>query len=99
MEPLIILTKAELSNLLDDFERRLTAILKEVKKEEVPSNEWATASEVSQFLKISLTTLHSWSNKGILIKHKIGRQIRFKRDEIQSALTRLESKNGRAWKK
>ncbi len=64
---------------------------------EVKANnkEWLTAKEAQEILKISGTTLHDWSNKGILKKHKIGDRIRFRYDELIEAMTRMESKSKR----
>ncbi|MBK6699927.1 MAG: helix-turn-helix domain-containing protein [Saprospiraceae bacterium] len=68
-------------------------MIKDSQKQQITSKEWLTANEVCDLLKISLTTLHDWSWKGSLKKHKIGGRIRFRHDEVLESLTRVEFQN------
>ena len=47
---------------------------------------WLTRKDVKEVLSISYPTIHKWCHKGILKPYKIGRQIRFKREEILKEL-------------
>ncbi|MBK6859145.1 MAG: helix-turn-helix domain-containing protein [Saprospiraceae bacterium] len=98
-QELVVLTKSELCNLLDDYERRIINQLQVKINYTLPPIDWLSISQLSQYLNISFTTVHSWSKQGILTKHKIGRKTRFKKEEVLSALTKLEARNHRICKK
>lgn len=50
---------------------------------------WLTKKEVAQILSISTVTIDDWSRKGILNPFRIGNRIRFKRSEVEQALTKI----------
>lgn len=54
--------------------------------------EYLTRKEVSDLLKVSLVTVHTWTEKGILKKYAIGGRIRYKADEVHQALIEIENK-------
>ncbi|MBK7799210.1 MAG: helix-turn-helix domain-containing protein [Saprospiraceae bacterium] len=95
MSQVIVLTQDQLNEMLENVVSKVETIIKNSQRKEVTSKEWLTANEVCAILKISQTTLHDWSNKGIIIKHRIGDRIRFRHDEIQESLLRMEAKRQR----
>jgi len=95
MQDLIVLTTDQLQTYFDNMVLKVESILKDSQKKEVASKEWLTAKEVCILLKISHTTLHDWSKKGIIQKHTIGDRIRFRHDEIIGSLQRMETKRKR----
>jgi len=52
---------------------------------------WLTKKEVSNILSISVVTVDDWSKKGILNSYRIGNLIRFKRKEVEHALTKINN--------
>jgi hypothetical protein len=56
-------------------------------------DDFLTRNEVSSLLKISLTTVHEWSNTGILKMYKVGNRSYFSRKEIESTLFNSNTKN------
>ena len=50
------------------------------------NSELLTVKEVAGLLKISTTTVYIWAKIGVLKKYKIGRLIRFKKDEVVKSL-------------
>lgn len=88
-----ILTPDQLQSYFDGMVKKVESLIKDSQLLEVNSKEWLTAKEVCDLLKISQTTLHDWSMKGLLKKHKIGNRIRFRYDEVLQSLTKIESKN------
>ncbi|MBK6825080.1 MAG: helix-turn-helix domain-containing protein [Saprospiraceae bacterium] len=84
MSQVIVLTQDQLNEMLENVVSKVETIIKNSQKKEVTSKEWLTANEVCAILKISQTTLHDWSNKGIIVKHRIGDRIRFRHDEIRN---------------
>lgn len=93
MYQIIILTPDQLQSYFDGMVRKVESCIKDSHKQQITSKEWLTAKEVCDLLKISHTTLHDWSKKGIIKKHKIGNRIRFRHDEVLESLTVIESKN------
>jgi hypothetical protein len=49
-------------------------------------DDFLTRMEVAKLLKISLTTVHDWSNRSILKMYKVGNRSYFSRKEIESTL-------------
>ncbi len=52
---------------------------------------WITRKEVGEILSISLVSVDIWTKKGILTAYRIGNKKRFKRTEIESALTKINN--------
>lgn len=96
MQGIVILTPDQLQSFVDSVAQKVESIIKDSQKKQITSKEWLTAKEVCEVLKISYTTLHDWSKKGILKKHKIGDRIRFRHNEVLDSLLKIESKHGRS---
>lgn len=92
MPDVILLTPEQLQGYFDRMVQKVEELIRASQKIEITSKEWLTAKEVCELLKISHTTLHDWSRKGSLKKHKIGDRIRFRNDEVLESLQRIESK-------
>lgn len=76
-----------LKNFLNGVEEKLNSFEKNFQPKE--PTQWVTRKEVSQILSISLVTISDWSKKGILKPYRIGNRIRFKRKEVEQALTKI----------
>ena len=70
--------------ILKGVENQLT----ELKKDFTPKqpDDFLTRMETAKLLKISLSTVHEWSNTGILKMYKVGNRTYFSRKEIESTL-------------
>jgi excisionase family DNA binding protein len=55
--------------------------------------DFLTRMETAKLLKISLTTVHEWSNTGILKMYKVGNRTYFSRKEIENTLFNSNTKN------
>ena len=68
--------------------------LDELKKSYSPKepDDFLTRMEVAKLLKISLTTVHEYSNTGILKKYKVGNRTYFSRKEIENTLFNSNTK-------
>lgn len=53
--------------------------------------ELLTRKETAALLSISLVTLYNWTNEGHLTAYRIGTRVRYKVDEVNDALTKIES--------
>lgn len=58
-------------------------------------SEILTRSDVANLFKISLVTVHQWTQTGILKAYRLGSRVYFKRSEIDAAMTVIEPKNRR----
>lgn len=52
---------------------------------------WITRKEVGEILSISLVSVDIWTKKGILTAYRIGNKKRFKRNQVEGALTKIEN--------
>lgn len=52
---------------------------------------WITKKEVATILSISIVTVDDWSKKDILNPFRIGNRVRFKRNQVEAALTKINS--------
>lgn len=55
--------------------------------------EYLTRKDVSKLLNASLPTVDRWAAIGMLKSYRIGNFVRFKRHEIDAALTLIPAKN------
>lgn len=55
--------------------------------------EFITRKETSKILGVSLVTLSSWQNSGIIPAYRINTRVRFKRVEVISCLTAIQTKS------
>lgn len=49
-------------------------------------NVWLSRKDVSELLRVSLTTLHDWGKISILKPYKIGNKVRYRQAEIENTL-------------
>ena len=62
------------------------------KKVETPEPiEWITRKQVAEILTISLVTVDDWSRRKILTAYRISNKKRFKRHEVENALTKINN--------
>jgi len=75
------------------FGQVLKTELEAVKKHLQPKqpNEYLTRKEVSEMLKIDLSSVHNWSKRGILKPHQISNRVYFKMSEVENAIVKLKS--------
>ncbi|MCD8448481.1 helix-turn-helix domain-containing protein [Tenacibaculum dicentrarchi] len=50
---------------------------------------WVSRQDIADFLSISIVTVDDWTKKGILSAYRIGNKKRFKRNEVENALTKI----------
>jgi hypothetical protein len=60
-------------------------ILKKEFKPKEPT-EYLTRTEVSEWLKCDISTVHNWTKSGRLIPYGIANRVYYKRSEVESAL-------------
>lgn len=45
---------------------------------------WLTLPDIAGYIGVSMITLYRWTKKGLIPHYKIGRQIRFDRNEVDT---------------
>lgn len=82
------------SNVFETTHDQLVArVVNELKNELKQANfteQYLTRDEVSELLKISLSTIHNWTKKGELQPYQIGGRVYFKISDIESSMIKLE---------
>lgn len=67
----------------------IEAAMERVIAKMLPKNdEYLTRKQCAERFHITLPTLHSYINKGVLVAYKIGRRTLFKSEEVDAALNK-----------
>ena len=74
-----------ISNSIENAFKRYSKKLNKSKKQK----DWMSRKEVSAMLGVSLVTLSTWTKQKILPSYKISGQVRYIRDEVELALTKI----------
>jgi len=78
-------------NLINDI-KLIKDELKKLNSQHTPKaeNEYLTRQEVANLLKINLSSLWSWTNKGILVRYQIAGRVYYKKKEVENALKKVK---------
>lgn len=84
-------TPQELKNIiLQDVRTELENFSKNFQPIQLPK--YLTRDEVAEILQISISTISYWNRKGILNPYRLGNKIRYKSNEIDDALIKINNK-------
>lgn len=78
------------ASILSDFREEMKSLSQHFQP--ISPTEYLTRQETAKMLKVSLVTLSDWNKKQILIPYRLGNLIRYKRNEIEMALIKINSK-------
>ncbi|MGX1022867.1 helix-turn-helix domain-containing protein [Psychroflexus sp. MBR-150] len=78
-------------SIINDVRTELKTITQNLHKKE--PEEYLTRNELADIFKVTLPTISDWSKKGILKPYRLGKLVRFKRSEVEQALTLINPKN------
>lgn len=94
MQPSKILQVENVSfnSLLKEFEAIITKKLLAITENKQPETELISRQNVADIFGITLPTVHSWTNAGILTAYKIGNKTRFKKSEVLQACKPIKEK-------
>lgn len=89
-EILIIQTTSDKlrAEILQDFKKEIDQLKNEYQRKEPTA--FLTRNEVSEMLKVDLSTVHNWTKSGKLKAYSIGTRVYFKRDEVEQSLIELK---------
>lgn len=86
------LSPEQITSLFEGLQNQLTELKTNFQPKQ--PTELLTRNEVAEWLKVDLSTLWSWANKGKITPYGIGNRIYFKRSEIENAIVCLSKKKG-----
>ena len=81
-----VLSKEELKDLVG---RSLEEVIKNNSLTQPPDQELLTRVETSKLLKVNLSTIYRWTNKGKIIAYGIGNRRFYKKEELLESLIKL----------
>ncbi|ALM07748.1 DNA-binding protein [Sediminicola sp. YIK13] len=85
---LISITPQELQEeILKGVQKQLEEFKKDLSKSD--QIELLSRADVAKLLQIDLSTLYHWTKKGTLTSYGIGNRVYYKREEVESAIVRL----------
>ena len=80
-DDLTLIIKEGVKSQLEDFKENLTSHI---------SDELLTREEACKLLKVDLSTLWRWTNKGTVTAYGIGSRRFYKKEELMSSLIKLD---------
>jgi hypothetical protein len=86
---LVGLTIDELKNLVGQvIKTEFDAVKKHLQPKQ--PNDYLSRKEVSEMLKIDISSVHNWSKRGILKPLQIGNRIYFKLQDVENSIVQLK---------
>ena len=86
MESITIPTTAAIRDIVRD---EVTTALEKFKTDLENKSKYMTRQQVADYLSITLSTVHSYMNQGILTAYKVNGRTLFKAYEVDEALKKL----------
>jgi excisionase family DNA binding protein len=77
--------------LFKEFSKIIDARFLKVEQPKTDEDTFITRQNVADMLHVTLPTVHSWTNSGILKAYKIGKNTRFLLSEVKAAATKKSS--------
>lgn len=91
MESKFILHSTPIGDLKEIIKEVVTGVLKDSSKElQTDNNKLYTRQEVAELLGLSLPTVHTYTQEGIIKGYRLGTQIRYKHSDVEKALKEIE---------
>lgn len=91
MESKFILHSTPIGDLKEIIKEVVTGVLKDSsKKLQSDNNKLYTRQEAADLLGLSLPTLHTYTQEGIIKGYRLGTQIRYKHSDVEKALKEIE---------
>ena len=87
----IILSPISLKDFESLIRTCIKAELETLSPAKPPETEYITRKETASILGISLPTLNDWSKRGIIPSYRIASRVRYKKAEIESSLSKVQS--------
>ena len=84
---LVQITPEELSGLINQsLKSEIENLIKGLSKEQESGKEFLTRKETAAFFSVSVVTIHSWINDGLITPFKMGNRTYFRKAELVEKL-------------
>ena len=83
----LTISGADLISFAETLVKDTAQEVKQAIQAENKPDELLTRQQVAEMLGVTLTTLFHWNNKGILPTIKIGNKVRYRRSDVEKALS------------
>ncbi len=82
----------KLPESLTDEIKALKKELQEIKDNFIPKEQtkYLSRNQVAEMLGINVSSVHNWTQKGILQAYQIGGRVYYKRKELEAAIVKLQ---------
>jgi excisionase family DNA binding protein len=84
----IILQQITVDELVSKTAQKVTEQIRDLLPKQEKQESYLTFKEVAKLLQLSLPTLHEYCKSGLIPSYRLGRNIRFKRSEIDHIITK-----------
>ena len=91
----VMLNSFDLSDIQKVVEEVLEKKLKALLPQPKSDLKFLSRKETAKLICISLPTLHEWTKTGIIDAHRIGNRVLYKLEEVNQALTQIETSTKR----
>lgn len=93
----IAVTPEELANLISEsVKTQIQELVNATNNEQQKNNgELLTRRETADFFKVSLVSIHAWTNDGIIKPYKVGNRTYFKKSELMKVVESSNDINNR----
>lgn len=82
-------SEEDLKNAINEaFKIHIEPVIKQFSEGQESGKDFLTRKETADFFGVSLVTLHSWVNDGLLTPYKMASKTYFKRSDLIQALTK-----------
>lgn len=84
---LTLISKSEFKELFDEtLTNQLSSLVDKITINSSSGKEFLTRTETAEFFDVSLVTIHSWINNGLIIPLKMGNKTYFKKSSLVEKL-------------
>jgi hypothetical protein len=84
---LTLISESALKELLKEtIQNQLSSLVEKITNNSSTDKEFLTRKETAEFFDVSLVTIHSWINNGIIIPLKMGNKTYFKKTTLVEKL-------------
>lgn len=86
MDKQIFLLNITIDELIDKTSDKILQKIKEIIPQSKTEEELLTCRQAAALLQISLPTLHAYSKTGVIPSYRFGRNIRYKKSELEGII-------------
>ena len=76
-----------INEIAEAVAQQLTPLINQIKQTQNPQDDvYLTRKEAGKYIKLSLPTLYTYTQKGLLVAHKVGRRVLYKKSDLEASM-------------